>query len=50
MGFFGKDLGFVEVRDKVLAIATHRAQMAQPVPMDIGAVEGAHSMEEFGDC
>ena len=47
-GSLGKDLGFAEVRDKVLTIATHRAQMAQPVPMDIGAMEGDYNMEEFG--
>ena len=36
MGRAGEDLGYREVRDKVMSIASHRSQMAIPTPMDIG--------------
>ena len=36
MGRAGENLGYREVRDKVMSIASHRAQMATPTPMEIG--------------
>ena len=42
MGRAGEDLKYREVRDKVMSIASHRAQMATPTPMDIGRVGDYH--------
>lgn len=38
MGHAGQVLKYAAVRDKVMSIASHRAQMAVPTPMDIGHV------------
>ena len=40
MGHAGESLKYRDVRDKVMSIASHRAQMAVPAPMDIGQVGG----------
>ena len=39
LGSMGEGLKYVEVRDKVVSVAGHRVQMAQPVPMDVGALD-----------
>ena len=41
MGKTGERLLYKEVRDKIMSIASHRAQMAMPVPMDIGWAGGS---------
>ena len=41
MGHAGEELKYSAVRDKVMSIASHRAQMATPTPMDIGQVAEA---------
>ena len=38
MGKSGEVLKYREVRDKVMSIASHRAQMATPTPMEVGWV------------
>ena len=38
MGHAGSMLKYTEVRDKVMSIASHRAQMATPTPMEISKV------------
>ena len=40
MGHAGEVLKYSAVRDKVMSIASHRAQMAVPTPMDIGQIGG----------
>ena len=47
LGSGGEEMEYEAVKDKIMAVATHRAQMAQPTPMDIGAVEGSRVLEEF---
>ena len=36
MGRAGEQLKYLEVRDKIMSVASHRSQMATPTPMDIG--------------
>ena len=52
MGHAGEELKFSAVRDKVMSVASHRAQMATPTPMDIGQVgeldEEHYYCEELG--
>jgi hypothetical protein len=57
MGSKGEELDYRVVRDKVISIAGHRAQMLAPAPMDIGRIGwGADEqwdmggMDEGGDC
>ena len=38
MGRAGEDIKHIEVRDRVMGIASHRGQMVTPSPMDIGWV------------
>ena len=51
MGHVGQSLKYKEVRDKVMSIASHRAQMTIPTPMDVGWVgePGAEAGEEEWD-
>ena len=39
MGGVGDKLKYQEVRDKILSVAGHRAQLSQPTPMDISAMD-----------
>ena len=49
MGRAGEDLKYKEVRDKVMSIASHRAQMATPTPMDSGWVGDWQCDHESGE-
>ena len=49
MGSIGKDMKYLEIRDKVVSIAGMRAQKQHPSPMDIGAMErAAAEMRQWG--
>ena len=51
LGHGDGDLKYLEVRDKVMSVASHRSLMAVPTPMDIGRVgaEYVEWQEEWGE-
>ena len=40
------DVDYKEIRDKIVSVAGNRAQMATPVPMDVGQVDREESSFE----
>ena len=51
-GRVGEALQYRAVRDKVMSIASHRAQMLMPTPMDVGCLDKSseHWEETWGDA
>ena len=46
MGHTGEELRYKAVRDKVMGIANHRAQMTIPAPMDVGCLDRSASEDQ----
>ena len=49
LGHAGQSLKYRDVRDKVMSIASHRAQMSIPTPMDVGWVGEPVAEGDTGD-
>ena len=45
-GKLGEKLTYKEVRDKVMSVASHRAEQATPTPMEVGRIGGESELDE----